>query len=38
MRSRKDNFKLCQEGNKKERERIERIRIGKDNENAIYKG
>jgi hypothetical protein len=34
MGSRKDNLKLCQERNRKEREGIGRIRIGRDNENA----
>jgi hypothetical protein len=34
MRSRKDNLKLCQERNRKEREGTGRIRIGRDNENA----
>jgi hypothetical protein len=36
MRSRKDNLKLCQERNRKEREGTGRIRIGRDNENAAY--
>jgi len=34
MRSRKDNLKLCQERNRKEREGTGRIRIGRDNESA----
>jgi hypothetical protein len=34
MRSRKDNLKLCQERNRKEREGTGRIRVGRDNENA----